>query len=156
MNPVFLNPYAVFYGTAGLAALMLNLLSHRRWAPLMCASLLLTNWFVTCWIETIMGYDRAPLVIAPADALVAIAILATAIRARCETGYMIFGVFVCGAIWHVLAFLTGIVGNATYYGMGNVLYFISVVIAGAPGAKERLDRWSAGRARIALSLAVGR
>lgn len=154
MTNVFIDPWALFYGTITVVAILLAL--HGRHAPLQCGLLLLTDWFGTVLAETFMGFDRAPIVIAALDASIAVCVLWVAVRNRCEVGAMIFAIFLVGGLYHVASFVSGNVSSATYYAFLNVLYLLSVLIVGKAGVEERLDSWLSRRHRLARASPAGR
>lgn len=111
--------------------------------PLKCALLLLANWGVSNLAVDILGFQRAPLVIAPADAVTAILIAGVAIRHHCRVGEVIFCLFVAGGIVHVAGFMTDTAGTWLSYAALNIIYLLSVLTVGGFSARPGLRRWTA-------------
>ena len=119
--------WSAFYGLLTLLAIGVAMTMGRA-PPLMCGLLLLTDWFLTGQAVTWLGFDRAPALIAPIDATIAICILAVAVRGKCVVGYQIFGIYLIGGAWHLASYFNGQVGSYTYYAVLNILYAAAVLI----------------------------
>ena len=129
------------YGISGVVTIFLLLFAGSV-APLKCALLLMLDWALSNLVIAFLGWDRAPAMLAPIDAVVGIGILGVAIKHQCPIGRQIFALFVIGGFVWAAAFLGEREASRATYMTLNVLWAACVLIAGGPGRDYAAHRWS--------------
>jgi hypothetical protein len=105
----------------------------------------------------VLGYQRAPNVMALSDAVIGLMIAMAARAWHSETAAWLLVLFIVGAAWHVTAFLAHTQGTRHYFEVLNGIYIAAIVLTGGVGIRGLVHRvaWGIDRAGAGPSRGLG-
>ena len=146
---------ACLYGALAFGSFLIAMASHHpamiKYSLLMLASCAASNLCVAA-----MGYERAPILIAPIDGVLALILANVARKAVSLVGMAMFILFCEEMAVHCVGFVTYATGQWGYWAALNVIFLAQVVINGGAGVAHGLDYWSGRLARLSYPLVSGR
>lgn len=146
---------ACIYGALAFGSFLIAMASHHsamiKYSLLMLASCAASNLCIAG-----LGYERAPILIAPIDGVLALILANVALRVGGLIGVAMFILFCEEMAVHCVGFVTCGTGQWGYWAALNVIFLAQVVINGGAGVAHGLDYWSGGLARLSYPLVSGR
>jgi len=135
--------WSVFYASIAVLVFILAMAVRHvtgiKFALLMILSAAATNMSIAA-----LGFERAPMLIAPINGVIALMLAGEAFKVKSVPGAAIFALFILEMFIHFAGFVTHATGKHGYWVMLNVIFFAQVAINGVSGVfyghAHRLDR----------------
>ena len=132
---------ATIYGLAALSTFLLAMASHH--APtIKFGMLMLLSWAASNLCVAHLGYERAPILLAPIDGVIALILAGVAYRAGSVVGLTILVLFAEEMLVHCVGFITDTTGTWGYWAALNVIFITQIAVNGGAGVSYGLAFWS--------------
>lgn len=122
----------MFYAGIALATFAIALIARQvtgiKFGLLMILSQAATNLCIAA-----VGFDRAPMLIAPINGVIALVLASEAFRVKSTAGAAIFSLFIVEMLVHSAGIVTHTTGERGYWASLNVIFFAQVAINGVSG-----------------------